>query len=360
MRFNRIVLIVVLSTLLHHAFAQSRQASPKTSSSTYTSHTGMAFHPKRLKLKNAGIHFKPFNKKIVLPLQEAIQNKMIKSYDDVFMLEIEHHKIAFPLKPMAYHHIVQGSLNEIAYIFSFCAICNSGMFMSPVLNGDTLNFKLGGIYNGVLVLQDKETDSYWDHITGECLYGHYQGEHLEIIGSNKLLLASQALESYPDLDIIFPKQTLFQKMLNGINTNSLGRKSKKGHLPLGFRGSMSTTDSRRAEMDMGLGIWSHTGAKYYPIEILSNHNNAIIDTFDNKTILVYIDPLSFVPSALFTSSESIEWKENSIFLDNGQYIKNGQLFDANGAEIPSEQPHYLFARWYGFSAYFPNCLVFNP
>ena len=359
MRFNRIVLIVALFHLFHYAVAQSSQAPSKTGSTTYTSHTGMEFNPKRLKLKNAGIHFKPFNKKTVLPLKEAIQNKMIKATGDVFILEIDHHRIAFPLKPMAYHHIVQGKLKEVSYIFSFCAICNSGMFMSPILKGDTLNFKLGGIYNGVLVLQDKETASYWDHITGECLYGHYQGERLEIIGSNKLLLASQALENYPDLAIVFPKQNLFQKILNGVNTNNLGRRNNKGHLPLGFRGSMTTTDTRISEMDMGLGIWSNTIAKYYSIETIRNNNNAIIDSFDNKTLIVYIDPLSSAPSALFITSKNFQWKENSILLDNGQYIKNGQLFDTNDVEIPSQQPHYIFARWYGFSAYFPNCLVFD-
>ena len=41
----------------------------------------------------------------------------------------------------------------------------------------------GKLWRNSLVMQDKETDSLWSHLTGECLEGKYQGTVLEQIPS---------------------------------------------------------------------------------------------------------------------------------------------------------------------------------
>ena len=44
----------------------------------------------------------------------------------------------------------------------------------------TLNFEAsGGLINASLVMQDKETDSYWSIMTGDALSGELEGTHLE-------------------------------------------------------------------------------------------------------------------------------------------------------------------------------------
>ena len=51
--------------------------------------------------------------------------------------------------------------------------------MTPVVNGKTHRFGVRGLYNGLLLMGDYETGSYWDHITGVCVHGPLSGHQLE-------------------------------------------------------------------------------------------------------------------------------------------------------------------------------------
>jgi hypothetical protein len=44
-----------------------------------------------------------------------------------------------------------------------------------VIDGTVLQFEFRGLYDGVSILSDRETGSYWHHITGECMYGSLAG-----------------------------------------------------------------------------------------------------------------------------------------------------------------------------------------
>ena len=43
-------------------------------------------------------------------------------------------------------------------------------------------FAVGGMVNGLALLWDYETGSYWDHVTGEALHGPLKGERLKVWG----------------------------------------------------------------------------------------------------------------------------------------------------------------------------------
>ena len=57
--------------------------------------------------------------------------------------------------------------------------CNSGVSLIPTVNGKTELFAATGLYNGLALLGDATTHSYWDHITGECVHGEHLGKQLD-------------------------------------------------------------------------------------------------------------------------------------------------------------------------------------
>ena len=67
-------------------------------------------------------------------------------------------------------------------MIAFCGVCHSGMGFSPVVEGRTFHFSAGGLYDGVVILVDDETQSYWNHITGRCLHGPMKGARIEPFG----------------------------------------------------------------------------------------------------------------------------------------------------------------------------------
>ena len=204
---------------------------------------------------------------------------------------------------------------------------------------------------------DRQTGSYWDHITGECLHGPLKGRQLELAPLLHMR-ADQALAQFPDTRIALSRLPLPFGLVSGI-MKLLQRLSKGRFLPPRFAGSMGEEDPRRPRLDMGLGVWTDRVSRYYPLDLLKARGGVLIDRFDDRMMLVYLDPVSGTPTPLYVDVQQAEWDGGELHLDSGATIRNGRLYDAYGAELPVTQPLHLFSRWYGFSLTFPKCEIYQ-
>ena len=69
--------------------------------------------------------------------------------------------------------------------------------MIPTIDGTAHHFVVGGVYDGVFMAQDTETQTLWNHITGEALHGPLAGRRLPV--SNLLqMIVKQALAIDPE------------------------------------------------------------------------------------------------------------------------------------------------------------------
>jgi hypothetical protein len=57
------------------------------------------------------------------------------------------------------------------------------------VRGRPLRFRLVGINNQNFVMQDEETGSWWQQVTGEALFGPMQGERLELVAHDEVSFA---------------------------------------------------------------------------------------------------------------------------------------------------------------------------
>ncbi|SVE34772.1 uncharacterized protein METZ01_LOCUS487626, partial [marine metagenome] len=72
--------------------------------------------------------------------------------------------------------------------------------MVPTIEGQTYNFINSGLYDGLFVLQDTETETLWNHMTGEAVYGLHAGLNMPI--SNLLHMnVKKALATDQDMGI---------------------------------------------------------------------------------------------------------------------------------------------------------------
>ena len=235
-------------------------------------------------------------------------------------------------------------------------MCNSGVSLSPVVNGKTHHFAARGLYNGLVLLGDRESSSFWDHITGECVHGPLKGYQLKIF---PLLHRDvrQALATHPDAQVAISRQSLKHWVMAHITEQ--GRKSKRGFLPPGFKQTMGKEDTRRRRMEIGLGVWTDATHRFYPLETLRAHGSALIDELDGRRLLVYIEPTSRIPAALYMEATRYNWQDDTLHLDTGEIIRGGVLYDAQGATQEITRPLQLFTRWYGFAFTFPGCEVYE-
>ncbi|HEX2698285.1 MAG TPA: DUF3179 domain-containing (seleno)protein, partial [Anaerolineales bacterium] len=230
---------------------------------------------------------------------------------------------ALVAREMAYHHIAQGELNGQPYMVSFCAPCNSGVGLTPVVKNTVHHFGAIGLTDGLAILADRETRTHWHHITGEALTGPLAGHQLEVWPVHMTTVA-EALVKYPDLTISLSgyrslQWRLAQRLYPRFIHNNVW-------LPGFFYASMSEPiDPRLDKLTQGLGVILGKRAKYYPLSRIPH--DGIRDRWLGRTLYVKKENISGAPYA--------RWQ------DTGQ------------------EPMQLLSRWYGFSFTYPQCEVYQ-
>lgn len=238
---------------------------------------------------------------------------------ELMVFERQGKRRALLVQEMGYHHLAQGELAGEPYIVSFCGVCHSGAGMTPRVNGKVHHFQVGGLYNGVAILTDDETGTYWDHITGQAVYGPLVGEQLQI-WSLEMTTVGAALVQEPDLRILRSHQRPLFRRAMGIGQWLF---SHTGFLPKLFVQTMAPEDRRLPRMTMGLGIAINGSARFYPLSAI---RGTITDELNDWPLQITRNPIDGIPQA--TTQDGT-------------------------------RPLQYFLRWYGFALTYPNCTIYQ-
>lgn len=130
------------------------------------------------------------------------------------------------------------------------------------MNGELFHLSAGGLYNGLVLLYDDETGSYWDHITGECVHGPMKGNRLDDAWTITVTTVNAALAADPELVLLRSRPGLFGRLMGWFMLKGQIRGS--GMMPWYFYTTMEKRDRRRDRMDQGLGVVVDGRAVYYP------------------------------------------------------------------------------------------------
>lgn len=237
------------------------------------------------------------------------------------------------------------------------------------------HFNNVGLYDALFVMQDTETKTLWNHITGEALYGPLVGHTLGPLTNLLQMNVKQALEMDPKMQVAISDRLYLAGGKQFGSASGFGRGRGLGpargtgprpapgnpnvQLSEMFIQTLGKEDSRRPRMDMGLGIWTSATSRYYPMEVIRQRGEALIDEIDGRKVLIYIEPETSAPAAMFVDANSARVEGTDVHLDNGAVVRSGVLLDCRGMRQNVERPQQIFTRWYGFALTFPGCEVFS-
>ena len=210
--------------------------------------------------------------------------------EELLVFDVAGQTLALPLSLMAYHVVAQGGKEsalpgeETPWMVTFCSTSGSGLGFVPVFEltpGETTVLKFGaaGIANGKPFLRDEQTNSHWDHVSGECFEGRLRGHKLESFNV-RLLNVKGALNFYPDARLLgvglglssvgkpASMAQVLSRKLNGL----FGRKYLEDQRQNVPKRSVSRTfsfdvDPRLPLLSQGIGVvFDKSGrrTKYYP------------------------------------------------------------------------------------------------
>ena len=124
--------------------------------------------------------------------------------EPVIAAEIAGQARAYPLQILIWHEIANDSLGGIPIAVTFCPLCNSAIVFDRRLDGEVLDFgTTGRLRLSDLVMYDRQTETWWQQLTGTGIVGEHAGR--------ELVRLPAAIVSWRDFRAAFPDATVLSR-----------------------------------------------------------------------------------------------------------------------------------------------------
>jgi hypothetical protein len=324
---------------------------------------------------------------------KAIDNpKMVKAADADFMVDDDYvlgvtvngESRAYPTRFVWFHHAVNdtfqsGSENgksgssETHVAITYCSVCNTGIRYDPVVNGKLVMFDFFGLYNGIVALCDRETESVILQGEGRVINGPLLG----VVFKTAPLLDttwSQWVKLHPDTSVMSPDTPYKRYYSPKDHPEPRGY----SHFPASyFRPTVTRGDLRLPPFDKVLAVTlqgdSGPGAdtlrRAYPVKSLIAAGGVVNELVGKTHLAVFYDPRS--AAAVAVSSQvgkrvlafELRASDGNIGIFDKQTGTRwtiegvGEAGRLKGKSLERLDCH--LSQWYGWSAYFPDTTIYG-
>jgi len=198
--------------------------------------------------------------------------------EPIFVLRYQGETRGYPLQIMIWHEIVNDVVGGEPVVVTFCPLCNSAITFKRTIDGTVYDFGVSGkLRNSDLVMWDRQTESWWQQITGEAIVG-------ELVGTQLDMLPTQ-LVSFADFKTTFPDAVVLSQDTGF--SRSYGKNPYRGYdtdqNPFLFN---DIPDARLQAVDRVVAIVIDDEAKAYPYKILAKEN-VIADTVGGQDVVIF-------------------------------------------------------------------------
>ncbi len=156
----------------------------------------------------------------------------LESVQPVVSLEINGEAKAYPLAILTWHEIANDTLGGVPVSVTFCPLCNSAVAFDRRVGGETLTFGVSGnLRHSDLVMWDRQTESWWQQLTGEGIVGAYAGHQLTLLPAQ--------IVSWLDFKTAFPNAEVLSRETGysrDYGRNPYGGYDRADQSPFLFRG----------------------------------------------------------------------------------------------------------------------------
>jgi len=286
---------------------------------------------------------------------QAHEVDFLMGNDLVLGIEINGDVRAYPLKIMNWHEIVNDNIGGRNVVVTYCPLCKSGVLFSRELEGKTLSFgNTGSLWESVLLMYDRETESFWAQVGGRAVEGTLKGKRLEMLPSITTRWKDWK-NLYPDTLVLSPDTGYDRNYkINAYDRYYLD-KEKLPPFPL------SLIDNRLLPKDLVIGVKLGDEKIAYPVDKIGW--KIVHDSLNGENIVLFTRPkLSGVYfSDLEGTKMEFEIINNSIFDKNTDSRWNflGQSIEGplKGKRLRSAPIAYTF--WYGWVAEYPDTMLYE-
>ncbi len=205
-------------------------------------------------------------------------------HEPVMVVDIEGDARAYPLSILMWHEIVNDEIGGKPISVTYCPLCNAAIVFDRRLahGGEELLLDFGTsgmLRKSDLVMWDRQTETWWQQLTGEGIVGKLAGAELTMVPS-LLISFEEFTGSYPDGKVL-STETGAQRDYGG---NPYERYDDLGvEQPRLFDGEV---DDRLPAMERVINITVNKDHRIYPLSVIQEEG-VIHDEPFGKPIVIF-------------------------------------------------------------------------
>lgn len=209
----------------------------------------------------------------------AEASRWIEPEEPVISVVIGTEQRAYPLQILIWHEIANDSIAGISVIVTFCPLCYSAIVFNRTVNGKEYTFGVSGMLrHSDMVMYDRETESFWQQITGEAIVGDLTGTKLKQLPT-QIISFKQFFTAYKN-GTVMSRDTGFSR---DYGRNPYAGYDDVSQAPFLLR---DKPDERLAPMEKVIALSINKDTKAYPYTI-TRKVHVINDKVDGQAIVIF-------------------------------------------------------------------------
>jgi len=228
---------------------------------------------------------------------------------------------------------------------------------TPV-TGRSSKFHLAGINNQNFIMQDEETGSWWQQITGEAIFGSSKGQRLKLVPHDEISFSLWKQE-HPDGRVLMPDDSKPWKQF------SENWEEHTAKLPVLAALNPDTRLSPRTQI---VGIKIGAIAKAYPLSTIQEQN-PIMDYIASTPVIIVV---AEDKKSVRAFERRIDGRDLEFFAKTNSQplrlvdVQTGSDWDFTGKAVSGEyagrklkQIYALNDYWFDWKAYNPDTAIYH-
>jgi hypothetical protein len=226
------------------------------------------------------------------------------------------------------------------------------------IEGRVLHFRLWGINNQNFIMRDDETGSWWQQVSGECIFGELKGRRLKLFDHDELAYATWKREG-DDGRVLRPDP----KHLAANHYESADWERRMERVPVAT--TLADPNEKLPARTLVVGVEAGGASKAYPVDALAKQN-PVLDRVGDAPLLIL---LAEDGKSVRVFDRRLEGKTLDFFLrpDSRELIdtETGSAWDFTGAATNGALAGQRLARvqpvkdyWFDWKKYHPETGVY--
>jgi hypothetical protein len=222
----------------------------------------------------------PIDRPLFVPVSEAL--RWLAPQEPVIHLTVGGETRAYPLQILIWHEIVNDTAGGVPVAVTFCPLCNAAIVFDRRLDGRTLDFgTTGNLRYSDLVMWDRQTESWWQQMTGEAIVGELTGRRLTMLPAT-IIAWAEFVQQYPRGQVL-SRETGFRR--------DYGRNPYLGYdridqSPFLFSGPI---DGRLPPMERVVAVSVGGEDVAYPFTLL-RERGVVEDQIGGQPVVIFFQP----------------------------------------------------------------------